>query len=618
MAEPEKKPEQQPQQPQQQATGGTPAAEMDPETKAVWDNFDKAKAEKIAAIKKTFEDKESVKLGERGRSEFREMMKNEVDTIEKLYKQSKDEYVKRISQDQLGKLAAEVGKGKHEEIATKLLEEAAKQADAHISGIESVMTGAFKLKEGEYISEEQIAQLKPMLEGIKKISESEKGKQIQAILEKMRTPNAQLEDQDYDLVIGMLNPHDLEQEVADKNKTQKPEEKFDASSCGFLIALMNPAQRFHLVERLMNSPDRQKQSQTVAVIDGLLRTGILTSPQGKQLFSEAAMKTDASGQPLLSQVDAQKYQDKIDTGVYQKEAEAVKKMLQDRTTQLQGSFSTNFLERSFGAPMLGMGMMIHSIFWMITNVLASGGDLKSLIKNPYFLAAIGEAGLGTEIATGSFTHGGAKNFGIGSGALTGLIEKWTGKDAAENTPEQRADAFIIDTYLNYPDFGSYLENGGAGTILSLREAKVTKATKTTGPSPAAEGQQPAPTSGETKEEKPEEKKVKPEELLISFDDLLTAEKNPEQKSRLQKAQDHFPQKTVPQINGMAEMLANVLHLKNTPEDMKSFMDKLNDIKKSQGLKVPESTPEPPSSQPKPTAPAAPASTPKKAPDLTTS
>lgn len=283
----------------------------------------------------------------------------------------------------------------------------------------------------------------------------------------------------------MINPFDITE------KDAKPQQHFETTTAGILIGFMSGKQRYKLIEEMIDSPS----DKTGEVIDGFLRNGILSVAQGEELFKKAVQKGVVSQKEFETT-----YQKNIDDGFYVEEVKKVKEAMDAEVKRMQGMYVNNSFDRVAGAPLLGAGMLLHSFFWILTNVLASGGDFKALLNpknNPYLWAAIGEGALALEMTSGSMKRN--RSFGIGAGWLSRTVERITEKEGAVNTVKQNAYAVIGETYLSYRDFGSYLENGGAATILNARSAK----------------------SGQG---------AKGSELMISFDELLASEKDETQKS----------------------------------------------------------------------------------------
>jgi hypothetical protein len=200
-----------------------------------------------------------------------------------------------------------------------------------------------------------------------------------------------------------------------------------------------------------------------------------------------------------------------------------------------------------GSPLLGAGLTIHAFFWLLTNILAANGDFKSLFKNPWFFAALGEGAAGIEIATGSMKKG-TGDVGMGSGWISRAIESIGEKEGPKSDNQKRALEMVAKVYENYPDFGDYLYNGGVETIMKIHKDKM------------AQGKQGI-------------------ELQITYDDLLKEEKNADRLSILKKYGEHMnkDQMTV-QISTISQA-ATILDVKK-PEDFQKY---LNEFKTQQGL-----------------------------------
>jgi len=499
--------------------GAIPSIPVDAETGRVLGQFDE-KAKKYAErMKEIFEKRISRPgLGEIAIREVGQMEQGQKQAISKLFEKYKMEFQQ---------LAA-TRKGDRDKLANELFDRADREATALVEQVEAVMQSLVK---GNFITENEIVDLRKRLVGIEKIASEPNGKKLGELLIKLNN-NGEPSESDYADIIKILNPRDI------TKKDAKPQENFEATTCGLLIALMKPDQRFKLVQKLMDFP---RHMETGSVIDGFMRNGILNGMQGEALFLQAFQKG------IISRQEYEDYQTKIKDGTYQKEAKKIQDEINTQVQRLKGMYNENLMNRVVGAPMLGLGMLLHSIFWLITNILASGGNFKEIANNPYVYAAIGEGALGLEVASGSMKKG-TETLGIGAGKVTGWIERMGKKDAPKNDTEKRAYDMLADIYLNYPDFGHYLEKGGAEAILDLRKEK-------------------------------EGKGKKGLELHITLQELIKKEeKNKSQQQLLSNAARRYSQETEKQINAVGE-ICFILSIKKQDE----FNRKLGIIKDSQGL-----------------------------------
>jgi len=495
------------------------------DNKTVLEKFDDQAAENIKKIEDAFEERiPESKIAEIALTRVREMKEAQKAEIRTTFKNFKQQFETNQIQN----------KTDREALAAKLLQEAQNIADARINSLEAVL--GMLVKPGQYMTEQDVVALKKILVGIEKISAEDL--KTQEILNKLRhrqKSGEQLSDDDYDHIIKMIKPFDL------TTKGAKPQENFDATSAGIIVGFMNPVERYKLVQKYMESPDRTK---TAELIDGFLRTGILNVAQGEELFQEAMKKQP----PIISEAEFRNtYQKNLKNGFYVDEARRVQEALQQQVRDISGEYANNKFERFASTPMVGFAVLTHSFFWILTNVLASGGDFGTMFRNPFLWAAVGEAALALEMTTGS-TKRGTGDYGIGAGWISSVVRSITEEGGQISSTQENAYKIIGETYLSYPDFGSYLENGGAATIIRLRKAK------------AASG-------------------AKGSDLAITFDELFQAEASDSQKSLLKAAQDRFPKQINVQINSIAEA-TTVLELSSEEE----FNKKLGYIKDAQGLK----------------------------------
>jgi|GEM_PF-3402749 len=493
-------------------------AKADETNKTVLEKFDEKADQNMSKIDDAFEKRISAsKMAEIALVEVRTMKENEKravkSTFETFKKQYQDTKIQNLSE--------------REELASTLLKKAESEADYRLHNIEMVLN---MLVKGDYITEAEAVSLKHIMVGVERVSIEDV--ETQKVLTKLQE-RKELSDADYSLVINKINP------VLLTARDAKPQENFDTTSSGILIGFMNPAQRFKLVEKYMDSP---KSGQTGDLIDGFLKTGILTVAQGEELFGLALQKHVVS-QTQFDQI----YKNQLHNGFYVEEAKKVQEGIQKEVTRISGRYANNEFERLAGTPMVGAAVMAHSFFWILTNVLASGGDFGMMLRNPYLWAAVGEGALALEMTTGSMKKG-TGDYGIGAGWISRAIEKISEKEGDLSSVKRNAYNVMGEIYGSYPEFGSYLENGGAQTILTLRKAKSIGG-KSGG------------------------------ELAITVDELMKAETNDRQKALLQAAQDHNPKVTLSQINGISEVI-RVLEINSQGE----FNHQLNYFKESQGLK----------------------------------
>lgn len=505
---------------QPKAGGDQEQKPIDDATRIVFGKFDEKKDEQVKRVEELFEKRiSSSKMAEIALTEVRGMKEQQKIVVAETFERFKKKY-----QDQ-----SEQNITLRNELASQLLQEAESVVDARIQSIELVLNSLVK---GDYITETEAASLKRILVGIEEIST--KDIQVQQILIKLKDKNEQLSDDDYRRIVDMINPLNI------TDKDAKPQQRFEATTAGILIGFMSGAQRYKLMETYMDSPKREK---TAEVIDGFLRSGVLTIAQGEELFIAAMQKK------LITEDEFKNtYQKRLNEGFYVDEVKKVRDAMEAEVQRMKGMYAINPMERVVGAPLLGAGMLLHSFFWILTNVLASGGDFKAMFKNnPYIWAALGEGALALEMTSGSMKKG-AGSFGIGSGWISRAVERISEKEGALSSVKQNAYLEMGNIYLGSPDFGSYLENGGAYTIMQLRKTK------------SAQGAEGA-------------------KLMISYDELYNFETSDTQKSRLLDVHKKFPQKTLENINSIGEAVA-ILEM----ETQDDFNSKLAFIKEEQGLK----------------------------------
>lgn len=535
----------QPQVPTEEAT--------DEETKTILNKFVTLKSAKVEKTDDAIASRMSRDaIGDVGYRDLEMAKEKQGNVVRKIYADAIDKF-KDYQKKSFANDAA--SKNARNAYATELMNAADIAAELHIGSIQAVLD---KSRKGDLISESEAVTLKQRLAALEKLTLSDStGKNTQEIILKLRKKEA-LSDPDYDHIISIINPH------ADFNaKTAKDAETFEATSAGLLIGSMTPIQRSVLMQKFMESP---KKMETFKVLDGFVRSDVISIAKAKELFDEASQKKP----PAITPEDYKKAMESFRSGEYAKDLEKFREAIKKEMTRMQGKFSHNMMNQLIGGPLIGGGMVLYSAFLVLTNMLASGGDFGEMAKNPYIWGGVGVALLGTQVVSGSLKTG-PSSMGFEAGWMTPVFKRMFADGIEVTTPQKIAYENIAKIYLGYAgagndgsdkNFGFYLKHGGVGTMIKLRKDKL-------------------------------EKKQSPQ---ISVAELEAFENDESLKAVLHDSGQKFPDKTAKEINMIAETVVNVLHMQNQQD----FNSKLAYIEEDQGMKtntsVASSAPETPAPQ----------------------
>lgn len=351
-------------------------------------------------------------------------------------------------------------KGQREEYGRRILEEREKRIKANLDSFESILNryipDKYVTTDSTYAIDKSLegAGLDKALQTAEQVRENPDFKQVQTAFEQKR----ELTSSDYAAVIRLMHPGEIT--VGDFTK------RFEVSGAGTLIGLMQPYQRYKLVEEFMKS---EQKKGTPELIDAFLSTGVLNRQQGEELFAIAVKE----GLLTKERFD-QEFKPKFQPGQgYEKDLEQLRQIMEkEKDKKYYGEFSDNIMNRVVGKPVVGGLIAAWGVTIVTLNVLANRGDLGKLKSNPYFLAGLAGMATGTEIATGSLKKG--AGWGIGDGVIgTGVKGLSEGSNAA--TRERQALANLNKLYTGSPDvFRDYLGAGGIKTALEVKAEKKKK------------------------------------------------------------------------------------------------------------------------------------------------
>ncbi len=448
------------------------------------ENFEKAEENAINKVKDLFAARISAgssNLDQRALSRMEAVEQRQIAAIKSFFHVKREQYQKKTGQSSQ----------EREKIAEQLITEASSEAHRYSAGIEAILNRYVK---NVNITTEEADDVEKALLGIEKIAKE--NPKLQSVAERL-WKKEELTDADYKEIVAIMNPVSL------KGERPNLEQTFEASTWGAMIGFMRPDQRFHLMQTFMESP---KKKDTVAMMDVLLTTGIISRFQAEELLRLPAAK----GIDIPAD-----FRSRLAEGHYEQEAEKYRKTLEDEIKKYYaGEYSRNLIDRAVGdgfteSPLLYMLGALWGAVTMGLNMFANlqidkkdfssvmsslGSSVERMAKNPYVWGGAVALGVGVQGATGVLA-----GKGFMGGCFTGMFEGLSEKDQDELMNSHAHDV-LATMYLNAPaEFSSYLDNGGFGTMLEVKKNK------------GKEGQK----------------------KIILLDDLIATEKDTQQKKRLE-------------------------------------------------------------------------------------
>ncbi len=418
-------------------------------------DYDEKRDEMVGEAEKTFEDRisaGSIHLDEKALFRLRKLKEKQKREIASIFEKHRQEFGKRV----------QTAPANRDAMAAELIKTAAADAGKRITALKQVIEA--KTKE-TYITTDEAAEIEKAVIGVENLAREDK--KLQAVAEKIFNGET-LTDDDYAYIVTVIKPCDYE--VATRRTDIR--QSFEATSSGVLVGLMNPAQRFRLIQVFMDSP---KKAESAQLIEAFLRTGIISRDQGESLLLEAVRKGIITRERYQTDFKA-----KLDSGHYQEETAKFRAIIeQERCRDYRGKFSENIVSRVVGLPAVGGVVALWGSVLAILNIwttLSNKDDhnkLKSLLANPYIYAGLGAAALGTEVATGTIKKGAGV---VGGGVIGRGIDTMSESDEDQKKEvRERARGRVADIMLNSPrELVTYLEEGGFVKIMELRKSKIAK------------------------------------------------------------------------------------------------------------------------------------------------
>ncbi len=448
-------------QPRQQSGSETPAEglEISPEAakarEAVIEKLEEKRDEMISNLEDAFNERMSFggsQMEERAKDRILLLRDRQIDEVKMTYDALIKEFNERVQMDSSVNL---------EQLAQELLENANNKTKQRLQKLKAILNEKI---EGTYMTTREAAEITRAVEGIKDFEKAHP--ELHQLFIKI-SENGALTENDYEQIVALIDPDKLPQ-IGDKTV-----ESYEVTGAGLLISMMSPQQRYELVLNFMES-DKKKESDQL--IDGFLRTGVLTLLQGEQLLKQALEKG-----LLTEEKFEKKYKRKLETTYYVDRVKQFNDALQGEVyRKYSGRYSKNIVERFVGKPLLHSLLALWGGTTAIINALASrepgnfAQTLKNIASNKFFWLGAGAAGVGIEGASGSMREGRKRGgilefLGLGEGYISQLIDNLLDDDEKADVQKRNALKTLAENYLGAPnDLRGYLEQGGHQTILKLR------------------------------------------------------------------------------------------------------------------------------------------------------
>ncbi len=422
---------------------------------AVIEELKKRRDEMIDDLKEAFNERISYggdQMEERAKDKILFLRDRQIDEVRQTYDALIKEFNQRVQKDSSVNL---------ESLAQELLDNANAKTRQRLEKLRAILN---EKVEDTYITTHEVAEIARAVEGVKDFEKAHP--ELHQLFIKISEDGA-LNEGDYKQIVALIDPDKLPQ-ISDKNV-----HSYESTGAGLLISMMSPQQKYELVLNFMES---NKGKESDELIDGFLRTGVLTLLQGEQLFKQALKKG------LLTQEEFEKkYKQKLETTYYRDRVKQFKDVLQGEVyRKYSGRYSKNIVERFVGKPLLHSLLALWGGTTAIINALASRkrGDfaqtLHNITFNKFFWLGVGAAGIGIEGVSGSMREGhkrrGVLEFlGLGEGYISQLIDNLLNDKEKADVKKRNALKTLTENYLGAPpDLRNYLEQGGHQTILKLR------------------------------------------------------------------------------------------------------------------------------------------------------
>lgn len=414
------------------------AGPLDEKTKDFKELLEDEMAKVVDEIKEEFNKRDTSQTGERGKYRLK-LMKEKISNLRGLNQKALEEY----------QASVKAGRTDLAELSKRLREDLAKQTKTKLKNLKAVIDS----KAGAEITTNEVRDLEIALKALEEFEKNHP--RLQPIFDKVGE-GQNLSKQELELVAGMIKPHTI-------TETNKQPVSFEATAAGLLISMMKPAQRYEMVDGIIDSPQAK---QSAEMIDMFLRVGILTRIQGEKLFEKAVEKGAVSKEKFEKD-----FKKKLDSGYYEQELVKVKAIMEEEVhKKFAGQYADNLLNRFDVPTIVGILLTGWGSATAIFNLLASGGDGLLSVPMNFLASGYGPIGVvaaatGVEMVTGKHSEGKAAEWGgLGSG-IFGQFFSSPGEDVETARRKDDSAKKIAEIYLNtHKAFAEYLENGGYNTM----------------------------------------------------------------------------------------------------------------------------------------------------------
>jgi hypothetical protein len=434
----------------------------------------------IEEIEKTFE--LNTRMDERANAIYRRLRQEQIGKIRGLFEKAKQEY------ETQGRLNVE----NRQQLASRLHDETVKETSARLENLKSIINK----KAGKEIETHEVLEINKALKGLEELNRAHP--EFKYLVEKIAKEQP-LTKEDYQNIISLMKPNTIA-EIKAKPVTM------EELAPGMLISLMQPAQKYELVEQFMESP---QANNTAELIDTLLSTGALNRYQGEKLFEKALQSGVLTQERFTSE-----FKERLENGYYEQQVNNLKELIQkELVANYKGVYNVNLIDRLVGMPLLGLLLSLWGGSTALFNGMANFewrdplGSISRFTKSIYGPVGLVAGVAGLEMTAGSLrtqqipNKGVLEYTGIGYGWVSDVLRKIGEDDDVENEQKRRAVEQLSQIYLNSPKpFHEYLNNNGFTTIDTLRKQELAN--------PNAD-------------------------KILNLDELIAAEQDPEQKSRLE-------------------------------------------------------------------------------------
>jgi hypothetical protein len=229
----------------------------------------------------------------------------------------------------------------------------------------------------DQIDDRELAVIEAVLNGMSKLKTNP---QAEALFKKTLNDQPLQDPQDYQAILALIQPGELD-------PRQNPSKLFESCQSGVVIAMMSPAEKLILAQRVIQFKSPAEASQ---LLDTFLACKILTPDQLNYLIDQNLLP-----EPLKTE-----FAQKMENGQIGQEIQNYEKIIDFSAQQNAGKTATNPVWKTAGKP----GLLALSALWgaatMLVNFSANfdykdiGGSLKNIASNPYMYLGGAAFGVG--------------------------------------------------------------------------------------------------------------------------------------------------------------------------------------------------------------------------------